>query len=45
MSFQSSLKHTFVALSAAVVMSTVTLGAAIGPAQAAGAPSRIATNA
>lgn len=38
MSIQSSLKRTFVAISAAIAMSTVAVGAAVGPAQATGAP-------
>jgi hypothetical protein len=45
MSIQSSLKRTFVAISAAIAMSTVAVGAAVGPAQAAGAPSQVAVNA
>ena len=45
MSIQSSLKRTFVAISAAIVMSTVAVGAAVGPAQAANAPSEVAANA
>ena len=45
MSIQSSLKRTFVAISAAIVMSTVAVGAAVGPAQAAGAPHQVAANA
>jgi hypothetical protein len=31
---QSSLKRTFVAITAAIAMSTVAVGAAVGPAQA-----------
>ena len=42
---QSSVKRTFVAISAAIVMSTVAVGAAVGPAQAASAPSQVTSNA
>jgi hypothetical protein len=42
---RSSLKRTFVAISAAVAMSTIAVGAAVGPAQAAGAPYRVAFHA
>jgi len=45
MSTSSSLKRTFIAISAAIAMSTVAVGAAIGPAQAASAPSHVAINA
>jgi hypothetical protein len=45
MSVQSSLKRTLVAISAAIAMSSVAVGAAVGPAQAASAPSTVATNA
>ena len=41
----SSLKRTLVAISAAIAMSTVAVGAAVGPAQAAGAPSQVAAHA
>jgi len=41
---QSSLKRTFVAITAAIAMSTVAVGAAVGPAQAASA-SQIVANA
>ena len=41
----SSLKRTLVAISAAIAMSTVAVGAAVGPAQAASASSPVATNA
>ena len=45
MSIQSSLKRSFVAISAAIIMSTVAVGAAVGPAQAAGVASQVAANA
>jgi hypothetical protein len=45
MSVHSSLKRTLVAISAAIVMSTVAVGAAVGPAQASGAPSMVAASA
>lgn len=41
----SPLKRTVVAISAAIFMSTIAVGAAVGPAQAASAPSQVATNA
>jgi len=41
---QSSVKRSFVAIFAAIAMSTVAVGAAVGPAQAASAPSQVATN-
>lgn len=41
----SSLKRTFVAISAAIFMSAVAVGAAVGPAQAASATSMVAINA
>ena len=40
-----SLKRSLVAISAAIAISTIAVGAAVGPAQAAGAPSRVATHA
>jgi hypothetical protein len=40
MTIQSSVKRTFIAISAAIAMSTVAVGAAVGPAQAASAPSK-----
>ena len=43
MTVQSSLQRTFVAIAAAILMSTVAVGAAVGPVQAAGA--RVAANA
>ena len=45
MSNQSKLTRTLVAAAAAIVMSTVTVGAAIGPAQAVAAPAKVAINA
>ena len=45
MSIQSSLKRTFFAISAAIVMSTVAIGAAVGPAQAAGVPAQVSAKA
>jgi hypothetical protein len=45
MSIQSSLKRTFVAVTAAIAMSAVTVSAAVGPAQAANAPVQVAANA
>ena len=41
----SPLKRTVVAISAAIFMSTIAVGAAVGPAQAASAASQVATNA
>jgi hypothetical protein len=41
----TSLKRSFVAITAAIVMSTVAVGAAVGPAQAAGVTSQVAANA
>jgi hypothetical protein len=43
MTIQSSVKRTFIAISAAIAMSTVAVGAAVGPAQAANAPSEVTT--
>ena len=40
MSSQSPFTRTLVAIAAALVMSTVTVGAAVGPAQANANPSR-----
>ena len=45
MSVQSSLKRSFIAITAAIVMSTVAVGTAVGPAQAAGTPSQVVANA
>ena len=41
----SSLKRTLAAISAAIAMSTVAVGAAVGPAQAASFSSQVVTNA
>lgn len=41
----SSLKRSLVAISAAIALSTVAVGAAVGPAQAASAPSQVSANA
>lgn len=45
MSGQSQFKRTLVAIAAALVMSTVTVGAAVGPAQAVASPAPVAINA
>lgn len=45
MSIQSSLKRTFIAISAAIAMSTVAVGAAVGPAQAASVSPHVVANA
>jgi len=45
MSIQSSVKRSFVAITAAIAVSTLAVGVAVGPAQAAGAPSQVAANA
>ncbi|HVH37526.1 MAG TPA: hypothetical protein VM757_02925 [Sphingomicrobium sp.] len=45
MSNQSKLTRTLVAAAAAVVMSTVAVGAAVGPAQAVAAPVKVSINA
>jgi len=42
---QSSIKRNFIAIAAALVMSSVTVGAAIGPAQAATTPAHVALHA
>jgi len=42
---QTSFKRTFAAISAAIAMSSVTVGAAVGPAQAASAPSQVVAHA
>ncbi|QNP43490.1 hypothetical protein [Sphingomonas daechungensis] len=41
----SNLKRSLVAISAAIAMSTVAVGAAVGPAQASSAPTHVAANA
>jgi hypothetical protein len=45
MSIMSSFTRTVVAISAALVMSTVAVGAAVGPAHAAGTAFQAAANA
>ena len=45
MSKQTNLSRTIVAVAAAVFMSTVTVGAAVGPAQAVAAPVKVSINA
>jgi hypothetical protein len=45
MSSQSSVTRTLVAIAAALVMSTVTVGAAVGPAQALANPTQVSINA
>jgi F0F1-type ATP synthase membrane subunit c/vacuolar-type H+-ATPase subunit K len=45
MSFMSSFKQTLVAISAALAMSTVAVGAAVGPANAAGTSVQTIANA
>jgi hypothetical protein len=45
MSSQSQFTRTLVALAAALVMSTVAVSAAVGPAQATAAPAKVSINA
>ena len=45
MSGQQTFKRTLIALAAALMMSTVTVGAAVGPAQAIATPAAVALNA
>lgn len=45
MSGQSKLTRSLIAAVAALVMSSVTVGAAVGPAQAGSAPVEVAINA
>ena len=45
MSSQSSLTRTLVAVAAALAMSTVAIGAAVGPAQAYANPAKVSINA
>ena len=45
MSSQSSLTRTLVAIAAALAMSTVAVGAAVGPAQAVASPVKVSLNA
>jgi len=44
MSAQSQFTRTLVAIAAALVMSTVAVGAAVGPAQAVAAPVQVTIN-
>ncbi|HWJ58060.1 MAG TPA: hypothetical protein VNR68_00230 [Sphingomicrobium sp.] len=45
MSAQSTFTRTLVAIAAALLMSSVTVGAAVGPAQALANPSKVFINA
>jgi hypothetical protein len=45
MSNQSPMSRTLIAAAAAIMMSVVTVGAAVGPAQAVAAPVKVAINA
>ncbi|MDL2340938.1 MAG: hypothetical protein QFB89_06360 [Pseudomonadota bacterium] len=45
MSAQSNVSRTVIAIIAALVMSTVTVGAAVGPAQALANPAQVTINA
>ncbi len=45
MSAQSQLSRTIIAIVGALVMSTVTVGAAVGPAQAIANPAQVSLNA
>jgi hypothetical protein len=45
MSSQSQFTRTLVAIAAALVMSTVAVGAAVGPAQAVASPVQVSANA
>ena len=45
MPVQSQFKRTLIAMAAALFMSTVTVGAAIGPAQAVDTPTQVTINA
>ena len=45
MTNQSKLQRALVATVAAVLMSSVTVGAAVGPAQAVAAPAKVTINA
>ena len=45
MTSQSQFRRTLVAIAAAVAMSTVTVGAAVGPAQAVASPVQATINA
>jgi hypothetical protein len=41
---QSNLQRTLIAAAAALFMSTITVGAAVGPAQAVASPSQVVAN-
>jgi hypothetical protein len=45
MSTQSQFSRTLVAVAAALLMSSITVGAAIGPAQADASPVKVSVNA
>ncbi|HEY6662330.1 MAG TPA: hypothetical protein VIZ66_05340 [Sphingomicrobium sp.] len=45
MSSQSKFNRTLVAIAAALAMSSITVGAAVGPAQANAAPVKVSVNA
>ena len=45
MSSQSQFTRTLIAIVAALAMSTVTVGAAVGPAQAVASPAKVSINA
>ena len=45
MTNQSKMSRTLIAAAAAIVMSSVTVGAAVGPAQAVAAPVKVSINA
>ena len=45
MSVRSQLSRTVVAIAAAIAMSSVTVGAAVGPAQALANPAKVTINA
>ena len=45
MSSQSQLSRTLIAIVGALVMSTVAVGAAVGPAQAVASPIQVSVNA
>ena len=44
MSAQSPITRTLVAIAAALAMSIVTVGAAVGPAQAVASPAKVSLN-
>jgi len=45
MSSQSPITRTLIAIAAALAMSTVAVGAAVGPAQAVASPAKVSLNA